>query len=71
MRKNYLFKSLLAAAVGTLVGSAALAADDTTTISGKMFADLSNYDASNDGVNSPANGFGIDVKRFYLVVDHR
>ncbi|HEV8443497.1 MAG TPA: hypothetical protein VGQ27_08445 [Steroidobacteraceae bacterium] len=70
MRKNFLFKSLLAAAVGTLVGSAALAADDTTTISGKMFADLSNYDASNDGVNSPANGFGIDVKRFYLGVTH-
>ena len=47
-----------------------MAADDTTTISGKMFADLTNYDASNDGVNSASNGFGLDVKRFYLGVTH-
>src|SRR5689334_24079984 len=70
MRNSFLFPSLAAAIAGALFMTSARAADDTTTVSGKMFADLSNYDASNDGVNSPANGFGIDVKRFYLGVTH-
>jgi hypothetical protein len=70
MRKNFLFEFLAAASAGALASAAVQAADDTTTISGKMFADLTNYDASNDGVDSSANGFGIDVKRFYLGVTH-
>jgi hypothetical protein len=50
----------------------AMAADgaESTSISGKMFTDLSNVDLSNNGVDSAANGIGIDVKRFYLGVTH-
>jgi len=70
MRKNFMFQLVVAAGAGALVVPLANAADDTTTISGKMFADLTNYDASNDGANSALNGFGLDVKRFYLGVTH-
>jgi Phosphate-selective porin O and P len=47
------------------------ASEESTTISGKMFADFSNLDLTNDGVNSAANGTGIDVKRFYLGATHK
>ena len=59
--------SLLAIAVA----GPALAADaESTIISGKMFADFTHVDLKNDGVDSAANGTGIDVKRFYLGVNH-
>jgi hypothetical protein len=50
----------------------AVAADsgESTTISGKIYADFTNIDLTNNGVNSPANGTGIDVKRFYLGATH-
>src|SRR3954468_6360772 len=50
---------------------AAIAADEeSTTLSGKMFADLSNISLKNDGVDQPSSGTGIDVKRFYFGVLH-
>ncbi len=53
------------------VAGPALAADgESTVITGKMFADFSNIDLKNDGVESTANGTGIDVKRFYLGATH-
>jgi hypothetical protein len=59
--------SLLAIAIA----APAFAADaESTTVSGKMFADFSHIDLQNDGVDSAANGTGIDVKRFYLGVNH-
>src|SRR5262245_49861661 len=59
--------SLLAIAIA----GPALAADgESTVVSGRMFADFSNIDLKNDGVESTANGTGIDVKRFYLGVNH-
>ena len=70
MRKHSLFESLLAATAGMTFLSPAVAADDSTTISGKVFADLTHYSASNDGVESSSNGTGLDVKRFYLGVAH-
>src|SRR4029078_1010373 len=59
--------SLLAIAVA---GPALSADGESTVISGKMFADFSNIDLKNDGVESTANGTGIDVKRFYLGATH-
>jgi len=51
--------------------TAAVAADEeSTTLSGKMFADLSNLSLKNDGVEQPASGTGLDVKRFYFGVLH-
>jgi hypothetical protein len=67
-------KSLVAPVASLLaiaVAGPALAADgESTVISGKMFADFSNVDLENDGVESTANGTGIDVKRFYLGATH-
>jgi hypothetical protein len=67
-------KNLVAPVVSLLaiaVAGPALAADgESTVISGKMFADFSNIDLKNDGVESTANGTGIDVKRFYLGATH-
>jgi len=43
-----------------------------TTFSGKMFFDFTNIDQKNsDTGKTDASGSGIDVKRFYLGVDHR
>src|SRR5690348_10649232 len=43
-----------------------------TTFSGKMFFDFSNIDQKNsDTGKTDASGTGLDVKRFYLGVDHK
>ena len=44
---------------------------DRTRIGGTMFANLSQRDTSNHGEDVDPSGFGLDVKRFYLTVDHR
>lgn len=61
-----------AALAATITLGAALpaAADESTTVGGKMYVDVTHYDLTNDGVDSAANGFGVDVKRFYLGVTH-
>lgn len=41
-----------------------------TTLSGKMFFDLTNLSVENNGVKTSASGTGFDVKRFYLGVNH-
>lgn len=56
--------------LGAGTGAMAAGVTESTTISGKMFADLSNVDLKNNGVESSSNGTGIDVKRFYLGVTH-
>lgn len=44
-----------------------------TTVSGRMYYDLTNIDQKSDGVKLPGspNGVNFDVKRFYLSVDHK
>jgi hypothetical protein len=46
---------------------------NNTTVSGTAFADISNIDAKYDGVkpNGSPNGVNFDIKRFYLIVDHK
>jgi Phosphate-selective porin O and P len=71
MRKVNLHWGCAALAVGSALAVALpAAADESTTVSGKMFVDVTDYDLTNDGVDSAANGFGVDVKRFYLGVTH-
>lgn len=65
----------LASATCCLLAAAAvpaLAAEqgESTSISGKMFADLSDVSLKNNDVKSAGDGVGIDVKRFYLGVTH-
>jgi hypothetical protein len=44
---------------------------DNTTIGGRVFADVSNVEQKNDGVKQPNDGFNFDIKRFYIIVDHK
>jgi hypothetical protein len=65
------FVAPVASLLAIAVAGPALAADgESTIVAGRMFADFSNIDLKNDGVESAANGTGIDVKRFYLAVTH-
>jgi hypothetical protein len=69
------------AAVMLIGGAAALPAfavdvGSDTTIGGLVFFDVSNISLQNEDktgkkVDTPPNGFGFDVKRFYLIVDHK
>src|SRR6476661_1690775 len=70
MRKTSIERSLIALGVLGAFAVSAVRADESTTVSGKGFIDLTNYDLRNDGIDSAANGFGVDVKRFYLGVTH-
>lgn len=42
-----------------------------TTIGGRMYYTLSQIDQERDGVHQAPSGAGLEVKRFYLSVDHR
>ena len=42
-----------------------------TRISGTSFIDFSNIDQTSNGKKTAASGTGLDVKRFYLQVDHK
>jgi hypothetical protein len=65
---------LVAAAGGALLAVAGIAAPaqaQDTTISGRVYYDLTNIDQSANGVKSPLGGTAYDLKRFYLGVDHK
>jgi hypothetical protein len=72
---------IIAAAVVAAVGCggtplACAQAVGGTTVGGTLFFDLSyirlqNEDATGSKVDAPPTGFGFDVKRFYLIVNHR
>lgn len=58
---------------GLLVAAGSAVADDvkeSTTVGAKAFVDLTNIDQSSNGVAQPANGTGVDIKRFYVIVNH-
>jgi hypothetical protein len=44
---------------------------DNTTVGGTMFVDFSNIDQASNGSKTDAAGTGLDVKRFYLSIDHQ
>lgn len=47
---------------------------DSTTLSGRMYFNISNLDSTSNGVKPTGagslNGFGFNIKRFYLGIDH-
>lgn len=65
-------KTTLAVAISAGLGllSFNVMADYSTTIGGKIFADMTNINTQKDGKDIEPTGTGIDVKRFYLSVDH-
>ncbi|MES1190079.1 MAG: porin [Steroidobacter sp.] len=46
------------------------AADETTKVSGKTYVDFTNIDSKKNDVSQDNSGFGVDVTRFYVSVDH-
>ena len=44
---------------------------DSTTVSGRMYFDVTNVDQKSNGVKVPATGVGFDIKRFYIGVDKK
>ena len=70
MRKTYLLCPLLVGLAGLSGQALADNAPGTTTLSGTMFSDLTYLHQQKNGVDSGNTGYGLDVKRFYLGVDH-
>ena len=75
MRKHVLTLACLTGCAGV---TSALAADigANTTVGGVAFADFSyihlqNEDAAGKNVVTAPNGVGFDIKRLYLIADHR
>lgn len=44
---------------------------DNTKVGGTMFVDMTHIDQTSNGEKTDASGIGLDVKRFYLSVDHK
>jgi hypothetical protein len=58
---------MLAAAAGANAQSWA----DNTMVSGRIYADVTDLSVKTNGTKQASSGFGTDVKRFYLSVDHK
>jgi hypothetical protein len=75
MRKQILTVAFLTSCAGT---TAAVAADvgANTTVGGQAFADFGYIKLQNENANgvksdAPPTGVGFDIKRFYLIADHK
>jgi hypothetical protein len=71
MRKIQWASLLLAGAALFTLQAHADAPAGTTTLGGTMFTDFSYMSQYTNDVPTNNSGYGIDVKRFYLVVDHQ
>ena len=72
MKKSFVFGAataavLLAAAAGANAQSWA----DSTTVSGRIYADVTDLSVKTNDVKQASSGFGTDVKRFYVGIDHK
>lgn len=67
--RQHLIASAIAAAVASFVPAAH--ADQDTTVGGKMYVDFSNISQDKNGTTTDNDGYGLDVKRFYLAIDHK
>lgn len=69
MRKQIMGVTI--AAVLNVTSPVAMAGDiGPTTLGGKMYADFTYINQTEDGAATDASGYGLDVKRFYFTVDH-
>jgi len=66
-------QTVLAAAFAVAFGATAASAyaDEDTTVGGRMYADFSDISQDKNGKTTDADGTGFDVKRFYLIIDHK
>lgn len=70
MRKVYGISVLLMGIVLFLGQARADNVPGSTTLSGTLFTDWTYLNQQQNGADTGATGYGIDVKRFYLGVDH-
>ncbi|HET7307902.1 MAG TPA: porin [Gammaproteobacteria bacterium] len=68
--KNALTAAIILAMTGGMTVPAFAGGADSTTIGGKIYADLTWLKQELDDQDTAASGYGLDVKRFYLSVDH-
>ena len=63
---------LIPALIAMALGAAQARADETATtnISGLMFLDMTDMTTQHNGTDVDPTGFGLDVKRFYIGVNH-
>src|SRR5579863_4662002 len=61
----------VAASLGALGIETALADVPLPTIGGKIYADLTNIKQQNKGTDTSNSGAGVDVKRFYIIVNEK
>ena len=73
MKKSLVIGTAAAAfaMVAIVSGASAQSWTDSTTVSGRMYADFSNIDNKVDGVEAAPSGTGFDIKRLYIGVDHK
>lgn len=67
---------LTSCAAATTAGAAGIDIGADTTIGGELFSDFShiqlqNENAAGQRIDTAPDGTGFDIKRFYLIVDHR
>src|SRR5487761_107468 len=61
----------VAATLGALGMETALADVPLPTIGGKIYADLTNIKQQNNGTDTSNSGTGVDVKRFYIIINEK
>lgn len=61
----------VAAALGALGVQTALADVPLPTIGGRIYTDLTNINQQNNGTDTSNSGTGVDVKRFYIIINEK
>ena len=62
---------MTACAAASTAALADEASQETTSIGGKFYFDITHISAESNGTDTDATGTGVDAKRFYLGVDHK
>lgn len=70
-KKSLAIPCAVAAALGAAGWGVALADVPMPTIGGKIFTDLTNIDQQNKGTDTSNSGTGVDVKRFYIIINEK
>ncbi len=70
-KKPFAVSFAVAATLGALGMETALADVPLPTVGGKIYADLTNIKQQNNGADTSNSGTGVDVKRFYIIVNEK
>jgi hypothetical protein len=71
MRKTMVAVAATAASLGSINVMAADQSTESTSVTGKAFIDFTSIDQKSNGTKLDNSGNGIDVKRFYVGIDHK